>query len=57
MQTNYSTKDMKPESIKNKDVEVVPHFFPQYSITIHATSRKEALEKLEEHIKSLLNNP
>ena len=56
MQTNYSTKDMKPESIKNKDVEVVPHFFPQYSITIHATSRKEALEKLEEHIKSLLNN-
>lgn len=35
---------------------VTPHFFPKYSITIHASSKREALEKLEEHIKNLANN-
>lgn len=42
----------------NKAVEspvLVAYFFPQHSVTIHAASRAEAHEKLNEHIKNLSN--
>ena len=51
----YTDKQMKTEDERKNVVTLVPHFFPKYSITIHAASRHEAEEKLKEHIIKLQN--
>ena len=37
------------------EVVLESHFFPKYQITIKASSRKDAIEKLQERLKLLEN--
>ena len=50
MKKEYKNKQMKAEKTENKTVKI-PFFFPQYQITINASSLEVARQMLEEQLK------
>lgn len=51
MQKNYKNKAMSSEENKNQEEE---YFYPDYGLTIWASSKEDAEKKLQEKIKKII---